>query len=125
MDFIEFDTDYMPHLSDVELNKSNGEDTKFAIIEFVTVKESNDPNIHIVTSDYIESKEVKELIDKGICRVIGGGICTKSIAELMYGLQHTTRIMYKHTIQEAFKKFQTDDGFIRTTFNNIDKEDGV
>jgi hypothetical protein len=123
MNFIEFDTDLMPSLSDAVLEPDNGEDKGFAILEFLAAAESGDPNIIIIDNNDLESDNIKDLLDKGICRIIGGGVTTKSIPALMYGLQHTTRIMYKHTIQEMSRKFTTDDEFIKATFNNITSEE--
>ena len=123
MNFIEFDTDLMPSLSDAVLEPDNGEDKGFAILEFLTAAESGDPNIIIIDNNDLESDNIKDLLDQGICRIVGGGVTTKSIPALMYGLQHTTRIMYKHTIQEMSRKFTTDDEFIKSTFNNITSEE--
>ena len=119
MNFIEFDTDLMPSLSDAQIEPDNGEDKGFAILEFLAAAESEDPNIMIIPNENLESDNIKNLLDQGICRIVGGGITTKSIPSLMYGLQHTTRLMYKHTIQEMTRKFTTDDEFIKATFNNI------
>lgn len=119
MNFIEFDTDLMPSLSDAQIEPDTGKDTGFAILEFLVAAESEDPNIMIVPNEDLESENIKDLIEKGICRIVGGGITTKSIPSLMYGLQHTTRLMYKHTIQEMTRKFTTDDEFIKASFNNI------
>ena len=121
MEFITFDTDYMPRLSNIPIKEGNGKDSEFVILEFNTT-ESGDPNTTIIPKEQLETEQFKNLIEAGMCRIIGGGVCTKSISELMYGLQHTTRIMYKHTIQEAFKKFTTDDIFIRESFNGISDE---
>ena len=123
MDSITFDTDFMPSLSDLELENEDGTDKGFAILEFVTVEESKDPNITIIPSEKVESEYFQDLISKGICKIIGGGVSTKSIPALMYGIQHTTRVMYKHTIQEAFRKFSSDDEFIRAACNSIIAED--
>ena len=119
MNFIEFDTDLMPYLSDAQVESDTGKDTGFAILEFLVAAESEDPNIMIVPNEDLKSENIKSLLEEGICRIVGGGITTKSIPALMYGLQHTTRLMYKHTIQEMTRKFTTDDEFIRSTFNNI------
>lgn len=121
MEFITFDTDFIPRLSNIPMKEDEGKDNGFAILEFNTT-ESGDPNITIIPKDQLESEQFKNLIEAGMCRVVGGGITTKSIPALMYGLQHTTRIMYKHTIQEAYKKFTTDDIFIRESFNGITDE---
>ena len=127
MDFINFDTDFMPSLSKVDIIQDDGKDNAFAILEFVATAESKDPNITIIPNEKLESDYFKDLIEKGICKIVGGGVTTKSIPALMYGIQHTSRVMYKHTIQEAFRKFTTDDEFIRDAFNNIianDEESG-
>ena len=116
---INFDTDYMPNLSAFKLEKDDGKEHKFVIVEFATVMESQDPNIVIIPEEDKDSEFFKQLIDQGVCTIVGSGVTTKSIANLNYGLQHNTRVMYKHTIQEAFKSFTMDDGYVRSVCNSF------
>ena len=124
MDFITFDTDYMPSLSAVPLEEDPKEDIAFTILE---IKEtmSKDPNIVIVPTAYLEDESsiLADMLKTDFVKVVGKGTTSKSIGQLMYGLQHTTRTLYKHTIQEAFKKFTADDQFIRTSSSFGYKED--
>ena len=116
---IDFDTDYMPKLSAFELEKDDGKEHKFVILEFATVMESNDPNIVIIPDESKDSDFIKNLIDQGVCTIVGSGTTTKSLGNLNYGLQHNTRVMYKHTIQEMFKSFTIDDGYVRNVCNSF------
>ena len=123
------DTDYAPKNSTDEFRGFEGGQK----IMFVRVfPESGDPFINIVA----DNEYMRECCDKVGAIIVGTGVIEDtSIGELMYGLQHPTRTLYRDamsTFNEIYKKalenkFTADDAELRKQFNqildNYDKED--
>jgi len=121
---MKFDTKYIPSLATQTPLREKYIDEKlisFLIVELEANKESKDPNISIIE----DNERNREMIELTNATIVGGGVTSRSLPQLMYGLQHPTRLFYKDTmagINEFLdkylnNKFTSDDAQLRETLN--------
>lgn len=120
---IGFDTDYSPKLSEAPLRKvQEGGEEKFMIV-FTSGKDSDDLALSILPdTDYY-----KLLVSTNNMKIVAKGVSDISISSLSYGLQHSTRLLYKSLVQDLnyfFKnnvdhRFENDDELLRTELNKL------
>lgn len=113
------DTDYIPELSDIEI-KSN-KDNKDSITKFILVYATGNDPYTAIMEDNDENRKV--VVDNDLS-IIGSGETKLSIQELIYSLNHASRIQYKEAIANLVlftnamkKKFTEDDANFRQVLN--------
>lgn len=114
MDNIELtmDTDYAP---DLAVTEGFGEIKD--VVEFIIVKylSNDDFSITLIEKTEENIKDIHAMIDDGMAiTILGNGVANKtSVAELMYGLNHSTRVLFRSTINDAVEKFTKGDEILR------------
>ena len=119
---IGFDTDYSPSLSDAPLRSADSEPEKYMIV-FTSSKDSDDLALSILPDNEYFNNMVKEYNLKVIAR----GESDISISSLSYGLQHSTRLLYKSLVQDlnyfysnnVMNRFENDDKLLREELNKL------
>lgn len=119
---IGFDTDYSPELSDVPLRSVVNGSEDFMVV-YTSGRSSDDLALSIlpVTEEYMDLVRVHNL------KVIAKGTSTISLSSLSYGLQHSTRLLYKSLVQSlkhyylnnVNTRFEEDDKLLRTELNKL------
>jgi hypothetical protein len=119
---IGFDTDYSPSLSDTPLRSADSGPEKYMIV-FTSSKDSDDLALSILPDNEYFNNMVKEYNLKVVAR----GESDISISSLSYGLQHSTRLLYKSLVQDLnyfysnniMNRFENDDKLLREELNKL------
>lgn len=119
---ITIDTDYSPDLADVPFRSVQGLEEGFIIV-YTSGKDSDDLALSILPdNDYYNN-----LVKENNLKIVARGKSNVSISSLSYGLQHSTRLLYKSLVQDLnqfyFNKvngrFEKDDEILRTELNKL------
>jgi len=116
---ISMDSDYAPTNSDIKLKmNTTGEKIKFILV-YTT---SDDPYTAIME----DTEDNRKTIEEYGLKIIGHGETDISIPELIYSLNHSSRIQYKSTINDLIEysyklrdRFTKDDKEFREILNNL------
>lgn len=106
-----------PQVSDVELDDTiTG---KFLILN--TTVENGDMYYSIVP----DNEYYRNIIDVNGFDIVASGESAVSIAKLIYGLNHSERVLYKRFVQDIREtiddRYSRDDALLRTELNKIGK----
>ena len=118
---IEFDEKYAPSNSSLKLKDDNS-DFDYLVIVVHSVG-SDDTSLSIVP----DIEMYRDLIKENNITVVAKGTSSISIQNLIYGLNHSDRILYKNFVQDIKKfykenvenRFEEDDKFFRNELNSI------
>jgi len=119
---IGFDTDYSPSLSDAPLRSADSGPEEYMIV-FTSSKDSEDLALSILPDNEYFNNMIKEYNLKVVAR----GVSDISISSLSYGLQHSTRLLYKSLVQDlnyfynnnVMNRFEKDDKLLREELNKL------
>ena len=119
---IGFDTDYSPSLSDTPLRSADGGPEKYIIV-FTSNKNSEDLALSILP----DNKYFNDIVKEHDLTVVARGVSDISISSLSYGLQHSTRLLYKSLVQDLnylytnniMNRFEKDDKLLREELNKL------
>ena len=119
---IGFDTDYSPSLSDAPLRSADSGPEEYMIV-FTSSKDSEDLALSILPDNEYFNNMIKEYNLKVVAR----GVSDISISSLSYGLQHSTRLLYKSLVQDLnyfysnniMNRFEKDDKLLREELNKL------
>ena len=118
---IDFDERYTPSNSSLKLKDDNDNFDYLVIIVHATG--SGDTSLSIVP----DIEMYRDLIKENNITVVAKGTSSISIQNLIYGLNHSDRILYKNFVQDVKKfykeniekRFEEDDEFFRNELNGI------
>ena len=119
---ITIDTDYSPDLSDVPFRSVQGSEEGFIIV-YTSSKDSDDLALSILP----DNEYYNNLVKDNNLTIVARGKSDVSISSLSYGLQHSTRLLYKSLVQDLnqffFNKingrFEKDDEVLGTELNKL------
>ena len=119
---ITVDTDYCPDLSDVPLRAPEKIPENFMIV-YTSGKDSDDLALSILP----DTEYYNDLVKVYNLKVVAKGFSNISLSSLYYGLQHSTRILYKNLVQDLNQfyhnkvgtRFEKDDEILRTELNKL------
>lgn len=105
------DTDYAPKFSNEDLGEIEKE-FNFMIVKF---NNSNDTNITIIKETDENVKKIEEMMMQGYkIMVLGMGTAKNTnVTELMYGLNHPTRTLFRSGVNDLVKAFTEGDDLLR------------
>jgi hypothetical protein len=109
------DTELSPKLSTDKLNTTEDKITFLLIDTTIDNGEFTDPSISIIE----DTEENRQYIKDNNINVIGAGTTKKSIAELTYGINHPTRLLYRSAVTNLMGEFTEDDKVLRSALNKI------
>lgn len=118
---IDFDERYAPSNSSLKLKDDNNNFDYLIIVVHATG--SDDTSLSIVP----DIEMYRDLIKENNITVVAKGTSSISIQNLIYGLNHSDRILYKNFVQDIKKfykenvenRFEEDDKFFRNELNDI------
>ena len=118
---IDFDERYAPSNSSLKLKDDNNNFDYLIIV--VHAAGSDDTSLSIVP----DIDMYRDLIKENNITVVAKGTSSISIQNLIYGLNHSDRILYKNFVQDVKKfykeniekRFEEDDEFFRNELNGI------
>ena len=116
-----FDTDFAPSLSDVTLRAA--EDVEEFMVVYTSSKDSDDLSLSILPINEYNLN----LVRQNNLKIIARGESTISVSSLAYGVQHSTRLLYKSLVQDmkhfylnrVSNRFEEDDKLLRTELNKL------
>jgi hypothetical protein len=119
---IGFDTDYSPSLSDTPLRSADSGPEKYIIV-FTSNKNSDDLALSILP----DTEYFNNIVKEHELTVVARGVSDISISSLSYGLQHSTRLLYKSLVQDLnylytnniMNRFEKDDKLLREELNKL------
>ena len=119
---IGFDTDYSPSLSDAPLRSADSGPEEYMIV-FTSSKDSEDLALSILP----DNEYFNNMIEEYNLKVVARGVSDISISSLSYGLQHSTRLLYKSLVQDlnyfysnnVMNRFEKDDKLLREELNKL------
>ena len=119
---IGFDTDYSPSLSDAPLRSADSGPEEYMIV-FTSSKDSEDLALSILP----DNEYFNNMIEEYNLKVVARGVSDISISSLSYGLQHSTRLLYKSLVQDLnyfysnniMNRFEKDDKLLREELNKL------
>jgi hypothetical protein len=119
---IGFDTDYSPSLSDTPLRSADSGPEKYIIV-FTSNKNSDDLALSILP----DTEYFNNIVKEHDLTVVARGVSDISISSLSYGLQHSTRLLYKSLVQDLnyfysnniMNRFENDDKLLREELNKL------
>ena len=118
------DTDYAPDVADdVQLRAPEGDEPEEFMVVYTTSKDSNDLALSILPIN----EYTLNLVNVNNLTVVARGSSNISLTSLSYGLQHSTRLLYKSFAQDvnafymnhAYGRFESDDKLLRTELNKL------
>ena len=119
---IGFDTDYSPSLSDTPLRSADSGPEEYMIV-FTSSKDSDDLALSILP----DNEHFNNMVEEYNLKVVARGVSDISISSLSYGLQHSTRLLYKSLVQDLnylytnniMNRFEKDDKLLREELNKL------
>ena len=119
---IGFDTDYSPSLSNAPLRSADSGPEEYMIV-FTSSKDSEDLALSILP----DNEYFNNMIEEYNLKVVARGVSDISISSLSYGLQHSTRLLYKSLVQDLnyfysnniMNRFEKDDKLLREELNKL------
>ena len=121
---VTIDTDYAPNLAeDIPMRSPDKDQPEEFVIVYTSGKDSNDLALSILPIN----NYTLELIHANNLTVVARGSANISLSSLSYGLQHSTRLLYKSFVQDInafymthiFNRFESDDRLLRTELNKL------
>ena len=106
------DTNYAP---DLTITEGFGEVKD--VVEFIIVKylSNDDFSIALVEQTEENIKDIHKMINDGMAiTILGNGVANQTnIAELMYGLNHSARTLFRSAVNDIVQKFTEGDKLLR------------
>ena len=106
------DTDYAPNLYPMEDLGEPKDVVEFIIVKYLT---NDDFSISLIEQTEENIKAVHDMINEGMAiTILGNGVANQTnIAELMYGLNHPTRTLFRSGVNDIVQKFTEGDQLLR------------
>ena len=108
------DTDYAPKFSTEGFGEKEKE-FNFIFVKYTDKKEPNDIKISIVKDSPENLDNIQRMMGEGYqITVLGVGTAKNTnITELMYGLNHPTRTLFRSGVNDLAKLFTEGDGLLK------------
>jgi hypothetical protein len=114
------DTNYAPDLCQEEdFLGMEQDEVKFIIVKYLI---NDDFSIALLEHTDQNINDIHKMIDEGIqITILGfGAAAHTSIAELMYGLNHPTRALFRSGVNDIVQKFKEGDELLRKSLKEQD-----